>query len=319
MGRILLSLVGLLIGGFLAWQVIRQVEWAEVWQELGDYPPGFLVLGLVIIMASTYVRALRWRLLYQDPNVRTFRLFLIENAAVGLNNVSPVRVLSEPVQVGLLTLRDRLSAGEVVATLGITRIFDLLVTMIALFAVLALLPELQPFWPLLLFAVLAAAVGIGALFVAALSSARIPLVKRLPVAADLKATMRSLRERPGCVALSFVLTVVQWALVCLCAWVVSQGTNYGLGPAESVAVMLGAFFFATSVPGLPVAFGTFEFAVLELMQTLSATPETALTFALLMRILVFVPQMLFAAVVLPREGVSSLAALRALLGQRSNQ
>ncbi|MEX2431085.1 MAG: lysylphosphatidylglycerol synthase transmembrane domain-containing protein [Dehalococcoidia bacterium] len=308
----ILALTGAAIGLVLGWLVIRQVEWAQVGEELLDYPPALFVAGLVIILASTYFRALRWRVLYVDPRVRTVRLFLIENAAVGLNNVSPVRVLSEPVQVGLLTLRDRLSAGEVVATLGITRLLDLAVTVVALGTALVLVPAFRPFAPLLVLATVASAVGIGLLFAATLGSSRLPMIKRLPLATDAKAAIEALRRRPGRVLLSLGITLLHWGFVCLCAWVVSWGTEFRLDAAESIAVTLGALFFATSVPGLPVAFGTFEFAILALMEGLAVDAETALTFALLLRVLLFVPQMVFAAVLLPREGVGSLNAIRML-------
>ena len=56
------------------------------------------------------------------------RLFLIQNAGIGLNNAVPVRVVSEGAQFALPTLRYRVKGGVALGTLGMERILDLVVT-----------------------------------------------------------------------------------------------------------------------------------------------------------------------------------------------
>ena len=104
-----------------------------------------IVLAMIVFMAANYLRAARWRVLFVNGTVSTNRLFVVQNIGIGLNNVVPIRVASEAVQLAILTLRDRVRPSVALATLGMERVLDLVVSAAILGAALLLIPEMDRF------------------------------------------------------------------------------------------------------------------------------------------------------------------------------
>jgi hypothetical protein len=299
----------------LGWLAIRGIDWTRVLDAFQQFPPLLLALILAVILAANYIRAIRWRILWTNEKVSTMRLFLIENAALGLNNISPVRALDEPLEFGILTLRDKLPGGSVIATMMMCRIQDLAFTLIFITIAVLAMPSLLRFTPVIFF------IGIffGTWIVIFLNfgriSARFPVLRRIPGVSTFEQTINLLWRRKRVVAASFTFTALHWLLLGPVGWLIAKGVGIDLPLPNIMVVVLGAIFFSTALPGLPGALGTFEFAVVSLLEIWGVEKELSFTFALILHTFLFLPPTLFTIFVLPTEGIGSVTALREMIRQ----
>jgi glycosyltransferase 2 family protein len=308
-----LASLGIALGLFLGGLAVQGVDWGQVGKALRQFPPGLFLLAFLLVLSAYYLRALRWRLLLVGQPVRTFRLFLVETSAIGLNNLSPVRVVAVPVQIGILTLRDGLNPGTTLATMGVARLFDLIVTVIAIWGIILVVPGLKTFAPLAVVAIATSGFGILLLFLAGFGTRIIARFRHLSFVAGFVTAVVAIRNHPGRAALACALTAVYWAMIGLSGWLLTVGIGHPVPVHLGMVAMLGTLFFATSVPGLPAALGTFEFAVRMLLELMDVPAEPAITVAILAHFLLFFTPMIFTIVVLPREGLASLTNLREVI------
>lgn len=309
-------LVGVAFSVVLGWLAIQGIEWDRVRERVTAFPLPLLALALVLLAVSGYLRAVRWRVLWSKERVSALRLFWVENAAIGLNNLSPVRALDEPLILGILTLRDRLPGGTVVATVVMTRVLDLAFSLVVIGIAVATLPVLLRYTPIIVGTSLYFVILIVVLLNLRRIIRRFPSLSQLPGISGFLDAVNSLKmdwRRTG-VALGF--TIVYWLILGPIAWTIAAGVGLDIDPYRLTVTAFGAIFLSTTLPGLPGAIGTFEFAVVTLLEFWGAPKEEALTFAIILHSILFVPPSIVAAVVLPREGIGSIAALRRLLNER---
>jgi uncharacterized membrane protein YbhN (UPF0104 family) len=312
-----LALVGAGIGLVFCWLAFRQVDWSSLGSALAAASWGGVGVALLLKVGSDLVRAVRWRCLWTEHDVSVTRLYVVETAAVGANNLSPVHVLDEPLILALLTVRDRLPAATVLATMLMTRVQDLGFTVLfAAISVMVLPGLLDLTWPLALFS----ATLIGALVV--IFNLRwflehIPLLGRTPAATGFSAVVVDLRKRPKRLALTFGLTVAYWAMLGPAAWVLGESMGVHLPVHQMTVIVIGAISFGTAVPSLPGGIGTFEWAVVTLLGFWGVDLEQALGFAIILHVLMFLPSTTVTIIALPREGIGSLTELRRLLARAS--
>ena len=311
-----LGIAGTGIGLFLGALAIQGTHWETVRDSLRGWSPAVVALGVALVIGSTYLRALRWSLLWTDRRVRAFRLMLVENAALGLNNISPVRIFDEGLEFGILTLRDRLPGGQLIATMMMCRIQDLAFTFSLIVISLAFLPQLWQYtWVV---------AGAGLFFtgwlVLLLTIGRIvrrfPVLLRIPGVASFETVIQNLWRRRRRLAATFSLTAAYWLLIVPVGVLFAKEAEIELPFHLIAVVVLGAIFFSTAVPGLPGAVGTFEFAVVSLLKLWDVPQEEALSFAIVLHAVMFLPITAFSIVVLPREGIGSIRALREMLRAR---
>ncbi len=312
--RVGIIALGVFLGLFLGWLAIRGTDWGQVGNAIAGIPLSLLVLALAFFVTSTYFRAVRWRLFWTKERVSVLRLFWIENAALGLNNITPVRALAEPVEFGILALRDRLPGGTIVATMVMRRIHDLAFTILFVAVAIIALPSLLRFTPaiilssLYLFAWLAVLLNMGRVV------RRFSWLRLVPGMASFEHAVGALRVRKWRMAAAFTTTWLYWLLLGPMGWAVAKGVGIDLGLHQLLFIVLGSIFFSTSVPGLPGAVGTFQFAVVSLMDIWGIPREAALSFAIVVHIILFLSPTIIAVFVLPREGVRSVRALREMIG-----
>ncbi|MBM3940189.1 MAG: flippase-like domain-containing protein [SAR202 cluster bacterium] len=305
-----LILAGIALGGLFLWLVWRNTRWTEVAAALADISPPLLGGAAAVVLASMVLRAARWRALWPGGGVSTGRLFLVENAALGLNNISPIRLLDEPAILAMLTLRDRLPVGRVVATLLMSRMQDLTFTLafgaLALLVMPRILEVARPigFTVVILMALLLAHVNLPFLV------RRVTPLRRVPGLVAYSATMRRMWRQPRLLASSAALTVAYWLLLRPAAWLLARGMGLDISLPAATVVAIGTIMFSTTTPGLPGAVGTFEWATVALLGLWGVDKEAGIGYALAMRALTFVPQVAIAAFVLPGEGLASLGAIR---------
>ena len=224
-----------------------------------------MVLALAVVLLSMYLRAVRWWLMWTTARVSPLRLFWIENATLGVNNVSPIRAMDEVLTFGILTVRDRLPGGTVIATMMMSRIQDLAFTLGFISAAVIALPTLLRFTPAI-FATSAFTLGWLLLMLNLRQVVRlVPFLRRLPGITSFEQVLAKLWARKRRVAASFALTCAYWFLLGPVGLVLAHGIGIEITFAEAMVTVLGAIFFSTILPGLPGAVGTFEFATVSLL------------------------------------------------------
>ncbi len=306
------GIVATSMGLMLGWLVINNIQWDELASSLSSANLGLVVLALALYLLAGYLRGLRWRLVLGSSNVSAIRLFLIEQTGTALDTFSPIRVLDELVEVGILVLRDGLKLGTILATLALQRTFEFATTVLIIgFGVLALEP-LHPYWPYF-----AAGTGLGSvslilLFTVGPALRHIPVLSRMPVVPQFTSAIILIRRDVGRSILAFVISVAQALLIGVAGWLIAQAVNIDLGLHVLVVVTLGVMFFSSAVPGLPLALGTFEYAVVTLLELWNIGREQAIAFSLLFHAVLFLPPIFFAIFFLPREGLFSITRIRSL-------
>jgi uncharacterized membrane protein YbhN (UPF0104 family) len=78
---------------------------------------------------------------------------------------------------------------------------------------------------------------------------------------------------------------------------------------------MGTIFFATAVPAAPSAIGTFEFAVIYVLDFFGVERESGFGFAVITHAVFFLPPTVIAAIFLPREGIVSVGRIRGLVAR----
>ena len=291
------------LGVLLGWLVVRGLDWEELGKNLYQFPLGLSLLALGAFLLGIVLRAWRWYILFVTERVSFLRLFLVQNAGIGLNNASPIRVLSEPVQLMLLTRRDGVNAGTALATLATEHLIDVLVVGSLLVLGVFFMPELQGFSIQLAGAVILATVSLLVFLVIVRGMEAIPGMGRVPFLRSAIVSIKTLQSAPHRLFLSFLGTLGHWSLLGLSGWIIARGLDIDVGIAVVVVLFMGSIFFVSAVPSLPGGAITFEAAVVYTLRLFDIEGETALAFALLMHIIMFAPSTIIAIVVLPREGI----------------
>ncbi|MCY4582575.1 MAG: lysylphosphatidylglycerol synthase transmembrane domain-containing protein [Chloroflexi bacterium] len=304
---------GFALGGFFLYLTVRGIDWGEVRTHLAGTAPAAVVGAVAIMLFSSFLRAYRWRLMWATERVTTWRLFTVEMAALGLNNFAPVRLMDEPAVLTMLTLRDKHPAPTVVATIVMTRVQDIIFSMVFAFAVIVFEPRIADFAGpaiylsgiLIVFFVLLLNLGRVA--------RRVPILGRIPGLLTYEQTISEAMQRRKQVAATGALTIVYSLLLGPCAWVLAQGMGVEISIFQATIVTLGAVFFATALPGLPGAVGTFEIAVVEILALWDVPRELGIGFGLILHLVLLGPTTLFAIVVLPREGIGLMQGWKGII------
>ena len=305
--------IGIGLGLLLGWLAVRGLDWGQVRSTIADISIGQLLLAVGVFLLGIYLRAVRWRLLFVGEHIGVNRLFLVQNAGIGLNSVSPIRILSEPTQFGILTLRDHLAGGTVLATMAVERGMDLLVNVVVMGVGMLAFSPLVRFAPYVAMGVATSLVGIALLFAVGLGLVKAPVVRRLPLGQTFRGALAALRSSRRHALAALAASFLYWGLVGASGWFLARGLGMHVAIFFPIVVVQASVLFSTSVPGLPGAFGTFEFAAAFLLGLSGATEEAAFAWAFLVHLVLFVPSVLIAIVILPREGMASVVGVRRVL------
>ncbi|MBI2936193.1 MAG: flippase-like domain-containing protein [Chloroflexi bacterium] len=302
--------VGLLVSVALGYLAVRGLAAQHVSTILSDFSLTHGLVALGVFLLSNVVRAYRWQRLFLRERVSLWRLFVVQNAGIGLNNLMPIRMFSEVAQFAILTARDRVSAATALATLGIERVLDMVANTLLLGLGLMLLPQLGGvigFGPQLGFAVVLSLLWVGAMQLFALGSSRWGFIQRIPLLQSFSIALAEVERRWKRMLISFLATIAYWILLGVSAAILARGLGLSLSLSAAVVTVVAVTLFATSLPSLPGALGTFEFAAVYMLDFFAFTREDALGFAILLHLLLYVPPIVVALVMLPRE---TLAAMR---------
>jgi glycosyltransferase 2 family protein len=293
---------------------LRGVDLDGVTHALASSDYRTLAPAFVLLAIATYVRVVRWRLLF-GPSTRPALRPAVEATLIGqfFNNVLPLRA-GEALRVLALHARAGTSRAETLATVVVERAFDVLALLMLLFVTLAWLPAIS--W-LRAAAVLAlgaslAIVGIILLLARygtrpvrflALPLARLPFLSLKRVEHGAESLVRGLaalrHARLGLV--SFGLTLTSWVLLAASFWLVAIGFVSGLSPLAGVLIAV-AIGLALILPSGPAALGVFEAAVVSALAAYGVPRSDALSAALVLHAVNFFPFLAAGGVVLLARG-----------------
>ena len=285
--------LGLTVGAAIGLFMVRDMDWGSLSLAFADFPIRYALLSLLVFSAATAMRAYRWQVLFIGDKVPLHRLLLVQNIGIGLNSISPLRIVSEATQFFILTLRYRVRGEEAAATLGVQRVLDFVIGAILLGVGLMVLPSLKGF----------ATYVIGAAVLAVVSVLAVPAViwfgsrsglTHLHLLASTSSSLRGLTRARMKLTWSFLLTLGYWILLGVSAWVLAYGMNIDISLLVATLLVIGTLTFVALVPSLPASVGTFEFAVFYLLTTIGVSDGDALGFALVIHVILFMPPILIA-------------------------
>ncbi len=301
----------------LGWLAARGLDWSLFLEVFGDVSLLMITLAVLIFVAASYLRAIRWRTLFVNGEVSTNRLFIVQNVGIGLNNLVPIRIASEAAQLAILSIKDHVRPSVALATLGMERVLDVVASALILAIAFLFIPEIRDFgiyvWGALAFAV----VCVALVRLLAWSSTGIVRIRRLPFLASFAQAVRDLERERLRLAASFGMSLVYWLLVGVTAWIIAISIQLSITPMTATMVIMATIFFATAVPAAPSAIGTFEFAVVYMLGLFGVSHESAFGFAIITHAVFFLPPTLMAVMFLPREGIGSIGRLKSALSGRA--
>ncbi len=311
--------IGIAVSVGLGWLAVRGLDWGQVGETFSSVSVPLLTLAVVVFILASYVRAARWRILFVNGQVSINRLFVIQNVGIGLNNVFPIRVASEPVQLAILSLRDGVRPSIALATLGMERVIDVVASTLILAVAFFLVPEMDEFavyvWGALGFSV----VCVLLVRLLAWSDTGLPWIGRLRFLSSFTRAVRDLERERLRLTVSTAMSVGYWLIVGTTAWILAGSIELSISPITATMVIMGTIFFATAVPAAPAAIGTFEFAVVYVLEFVGVDRQSGFGFAVITHAVFFLPPTLMAAVFLPREGIGSLGKLQAIVAGIVNE
>ena len=289
-------MLGLSISPMVGYWLVRDIDWSALSDQLHDFPLRYALASLLIFSMAMALRAYRWKVLFLGDKVPIHRLLLVQNAGIGLNSLSLIRIISEAAQYLLMTFRYPVRRDMVAATLGVQRILDFVIGAMLLGVGLLLLPGLKGFALYVLGAGVLAIVSLAAVPVFIWFGTR-PGFTRIPLLASTSWSLRSLVKARLKLTFSFLLTLAYWLTAGLSAWVLAYGMGIEISLLLATLLVIGTLTFVALVPSLPASVGTFEFAVYYLLTAFGIGPVEALGYALVIHAIIFVPPILIALIV----------------------
>ena len=290
----------------LGWAVINGLDWGLVRDQLFDIPIWAFLLAFVLVIGSMVMRSLRWHVLLQDQPIRPWHTFLTQNTGIGLNNLLPVRMVSEPVQLVIIVRHYRVPGPTALATLVAGNVMDIFATGLLMAMGVIISPELRGVNIQLVGAFILFVVSVLVLIIAGKGLHVIPLARRMRFLQQLAIAIGMLKGSPGLLVFSFISTLSSWVFIGIAGWVIARSLGIELGILSIAALLVAATFFVSAVPSLPGGVGVYEAAMTHTLQLLGVEQATAFTFAVIMHALIFLPPTTIALVMLFRLGIGQV-------------
>ncbi|MCY4449916.1 MAG: lysylphosphatidylglycerol synthase transmembrane domain-containing protein [Chloroflexi bacterium] len=304
---------GVVASGSLAYLVAHNIVWKEVAEAFLDFPPELALLALVPLAAAFALRASRWHVLLHRERVTFWQVLLTQNTGLGFNNLSPVRMVSEPVQLAMINRRYGVPFPQAFATLVGENVLDIFATALMMGLGVLLSPgvrasnaNIQLIGAIIMFIV-------SALILTAVVRGAVPWQNRFAFLQRIVVGFTELKEQPLRLWLSLGVNIAHWLLLGVCGWLLGLGLGMDVHPVTMATILVAATFFTSAVPSVPSGLGTYHFAVITMLTESGTEQVAALNFALMMHLLVVLPP---TAIALIMTGRMSMGTLRDPSGAR---
>ncbi len=306
LGR-LATVVVTLVFSYIA---LSGVDLKDTWEALRTCDWWWIIPTLLTFALATALRGLRWRSLFAHGR-RPGRGVVMNATLVGYlyNNIMPARA-GEPARVLVLTQRSDTPAAEVVGTVVLERIYDVVAILIIFFAAEPWLPQVSWLGTAAIAAiVLAVTIAAAAAVLTIWGERPVRLIvrplRRFPHFSGerLEYTIEEIVHglsglRHHGVALEALLwTIAAWLVSALSAWLLTLAFPLHL-PVSSGILVAVAVGLAMILPSPPAAVGVFEGAALIALHAYGVSHNAALPYALVLHLTNFVPFVLVGALVL---------------------
>lgn len=299
--RLVLNLVTVAVTAVFSYVALSNVQPGRVWDALKSANPWWLLPALAVFLLGNLARALRWRSLFA-PERRPPLGPVANSMLVGYfyNNILPVRA-GEPLRVIVLAQRSEAPPVEIVGTVVLERLYDVLAILVIFFVAEPWLPHVSWFGTAAVAAiVLAGAIAAVATGLAVFGDRPVRMLLR-PLGrvrwisgerlertvAELVHGLSGLR-RPAVAIPAFLWTTVAWLLSATAAWLVTLAFPLSL-PFASGILLVVAVGLGMILPAPPASVGVFEGAALIALKAYGVSHDSALPYALLLHALNFVP------------------------------
>ena len=298
------------LAGVFTYLAVRGVSWHSAWVALEHCDAWWLVPAMAAFAAQVLMRAMRWRSLFAHER-RPRRGPVLAATMIGylFNNILPARA-GEAARVVALTQRTETPAAEIVGTVVVERVYDVLSILIIFVCASPWLPHQSWFATARILAAVATLtlvvlIGILAVYgdrplrVLVRPLGRLPRLSTERVereAATLAEGLSGLREHR--VALEALLwSLAAWMTSALWAWFVLLAFEpaRGFGAGVLVTCVIG---LSMIIPSPPAAVGVFEAAGVLALHAYGIPQSQALPYALVLHISNFVPLVAIGALML---------------------
>jgi uncharacterized protein (TIRG00374 family) len=299
--RLLLNLLTVAITLAFSYVALNSINLSLAWHALRTCNLWWLLAAFVPFGLGTLTRAFRWRSLFargRRPAVGS-----VWNAMmVGYlyNNIMPARA-GEAARVVVLTQRSAAPPTEIVGTVVLERLYDVLAILVIFFAAEPWLPHVSWFGAAAVAALVLAiliAIAVGLLAIYGDQPLRLLLrpLRRLSLFSGerLERTLDELTHglsglrHPTLALEASMWTLAAWLSTALCAYLVSIAFHLHLplacGLLVAVAIGLGMI-----LPSPPAAVGVFEAAALIALGAYGISRSSALSYAVVLHLINFVP------------------------------
>jgi uncharacterized protein (TIRG00374 family) len=268
------------------------VDLGEAANVVRELQPGWLILGVALLVVSNYLHAVKWQRLLATVGHAPLRdLFAVFWSSMATNNVIPFRA-GDVLRVQVLANRCRLPRGGIVASLLTERVLDGVSFVLILACGLVLLSGGgAEFY--VVSVVLAAVVGAALLGIALLARIEVRpdfdeqrLLGRLPprLRRSLSGVLPDFLD--GLKALAQPRSALESGAWALAAWMLEVGAYAAFGLALGLDIGPGGYFlvmvavnFAGSLTILPSNLGIYEFAAISILQATGASAGEATAYA----------------------------------------
>lgn len=322
--RRLIVFIGLLISGIFLFLAFQGLHPDAFLSSLADVNPVWLIAGAVLYFGAVTVIALRWQFLLRSVKfVSLGSLTQIVCAGYMGNNVYPLRA-GEALRIYLLRRNESIPVAKSTTTVIVERVFDGLVMLsfilIALIFVDIQAPEIQAV------ATVAAVIFMPAMVVFFVLAARsnwlrtlVRLISRfLPgklaeivsdIGEDIIHGLEGLRS-PVYLAGAIISSFATWSIEALVYWMVMQGFNLEQGYPVALLVV-GTVNLAGLIPASPGQVGVYEFFASLVMMGAGVPRDTALAYAIVVHIVIWLPVTLVGFALLAKMGLDQSVVRKA--------
>ena len=297
----MLNLVTVLVTLLFSYIALSDINLSLAWSALRASDLWWIAASLIPFALGNVARALRWRSLFargrRPPAGATTNAMMVGYL---YNNIMPARV-GEAARVVVLTQRSSAPPVEIVGTVVVERLYDVVAILVIFFAAEPWLPHVSWFGAAALAALVLAALIIAVATVLAVYGDRpvrwlLRPLRRLSLfsgerlehtIAEVTHGLSGLRHL-GLALEAFMWTIAAWLLTALCAYFVSLAFHlqlpFACGLLVAVAIGLGMI-----LPSPPAAVGVFEGAVLIVLRAYGVPASSALPYAVVLHVVNFVP------------------------------
>lgn len=324
--------LGLIISAIFLWLAFRKVDFALVWEQVKTANLAYVALGIGAYFIALFLRTWRWKVLLRPmKSVSLVRLFPILSAGYMANNIYPARA-GDLLRSVLLRKKEDVPISGSLATIIVEHLFDGIAILALVLLNLGQLTRFAPnsqwvgiietsaFWVGLIFGlILLVFIGMVLLpekmrgFTTWVINHLIPSKLREPIGGIIEKFTDGLRVLRS--PFQSLLVMAQSVLI----WVIEAGLYWGVMKAmglelsfQSLLMVVGIVNLVLLVPAAPGGLGTFDAATKSMMELFGVSPENALSFALLLRVALWLPVTLVGAFFFVKEGFGLTTDLQSI-------